>query len=278
MLKEIRVNFLIRYKNFTKSNLYCNLKKIRILRKIKIGIGKILWKYFPYKYRLHGDPILQKVFRLIGNEINASSIIETGTFLGASTSLMAEMFPNKKIYTGEINEKNYQKALKKLKKYKNVKLFNEDSPTFLRKLFNEKLIGNMSLFFLDAHWLNNWPLEDEIRIIGERINHVVIFIDDFKVPNNPEFKFDFYENKECSLELITPKFNKKRHYNILFPNYKHEQTMIDGKYHPQLVGYAIIFQNMPDFFSKIKENKFIKKYFIDGSDLVSFKKLKLIKN
>ena len=277
MFKKLRVSCLTGYKKFTKSGLYSNLKEIKILRRVKIGVGIFLWKYFPYKYRLHGDPFLQKAFKLIGEEINASSIIETGTFLGASASLIAEMFPNKIIYTGEINKENYQRALKKLGKYKNVKVFNDNSPDFLRKLFDNKVIGNMPLFFLDAHWLNNWPLEEEIDIIGKRAVSAVIFIDDFKVPNNPEFKFDFYGSKICSLELIIPKFNKKKRYNILFPKYTHEQTMADGKYHPPLVGYPIIFQNMPDFFNKFKEKEFVKKYFIDRSDLINFKELKLPK-
>lgn len=264
------------YKKFTKSELYSNLKKINILRRTKIGIGVFLWKYFPYKHRLHGDPFLQKSFKLLGNEIDASSIIETGTFLGASTSLIAEMFPDKPIYTGEISSKNYQRALKKLARYKNVEVFNDNSPDFLKILFDKKMVGNMPLFFLDAHWLNNWPLEDEIKIISEKADSAVIFIDDFKVPDNPEFKFDFYADKICSLELIIPKFNRKNKYNVLFPKYTHEQTMADGRYHPPLVGYPIIFQNMPTFFNKLKENEFIKKYFIDRSDLVDFRKLKLI--
>ncbi len=278
MLKKLRVSCLIGYKKFTKSRLYSNLKKIKILRRAKIGAGVFLWKHFPYKHKLHGDPFPKKAFKIVGKEINASSIIETGTFLGASTSLMAEMFPNKMICTVEISKKNYQRAVKNLGKYKNVKVFNDNSPYFLKKLFERNLVGKMPLFFLDAHWLNNWPLEDEIQIIGDKADSAVIFIDDFKVPNNLEFKFDFYEDKICSLELIIPKFNKKRKYNVLFPNYTHEQAMADGKYHPPLVGYTIIFQDMAKFFNVFKNNEFIKKYFIDRSDLVSPKALKLAKN
>ncbi len=254
------------YDKFKKSELYQDLKKIRVIRKLKLIIFKILWRMFPAKYKLHDDPVLQKVFVLLGKEIKASSIVETGTFMGYSTSFMADNFPHKPIFTSEINPINYKKAVKNLSKYKNVKVFLGTSPKFLIDLINNNSIGDTPLFFLDAHWLNDWPLEEEIEIITRKVKRSVILIDDFKIPNRNNFYYDKYGKKECNFELIKPKMNKKATYNLLIPNYGEE--IYNGKSHPLMSGYPIIFVNMKKEFEEFKKIDFVKKYFVDSTLLL----------
>ena len=259
-MNKIKATFSQKYNSFSKSHKYQILKKIRPLRVLKVSGAKIIWKFFPAKYRLHNDPILQKAFKKLVEELKVTSIVETGTFMGYSTSFMAENFPNIPIYTGEINPKNYSAATRNLKKFKNVKTFNKNSPDFLENLIKNKLLGEKPLFFLDAHWLNYWPLEDEIKIISEKIKKAIILIDDFKIPGNEAFVYDKYGKKECSLELIAPKMNNKNEYFLLFPNYNRD-IFKTGEYNPVLSGYPIIFQNLKKDFLDFSNNDFIKKFF-----------------
>jgi hypothetical protein len=131
------------------------------------------------------------------------------------------------------------------------------------------VLGERPMFFLDAHWLDNWPLEEEMRIITEKIPSAVILIDDFKVPGDSRFKYDKYKDKECSIELIKPQMKAKNTYNLLLPNYGDE--VFNGREHPELTGYPFIFQNNSSLFNKLLKNSFVKKYFVDKSPLLKKK-------
>jgi hypothetical protein len=182
---------------------------------------------------------------------------------------MAEKFPDLKIYTCEINEENYKKARRNLKKFDNVQIFKGGSPEFLKSLIDSGVLGERPLFFLDAHWWDNWPLEEEIKIITEGVRSAVILIDDFKVPGDDRFKFDWYGDKVCSLDLIKPKMSRGNEYGLLFPSYGVED-LEKGKFYPEMSGYPVIFQNMDSEFRGFLGEGFVKKFFVDRSDLVSF--------
>lgn len=227
--------------------------------------------HFIQKYPFHNDIFLQRIFILTTNYFKPTQIVETGTFLGTTTTFIAKNFSKTPIYTCEINEKNYRKSSKKLKKYTNVRVIKENSPNFLQKLSDKKLLGEMPIFFLDAHWENFWPLEDEIKIITKNCKKAIIFIDDFKVEDNPQFGFDKYGSKECSLKLIMPKMDKKNKYNLLFPNYN-LRDFSKKNLPSELTGYPIIFMNLSKEFKQFSSNHFIKSNFVDKSSLFRQKK------
>lgn len=255
------------YDNFASSKSYRRLKNIKIMRILKLGTARAMWKLFPHHYKLHDDPILQKSFCLAVQTISATSIVETGTFMGYSTSFMAEKFPNIPIHTCEINRRHYLIAKKNLRKYPNVNVHFGESPKIMEKLIKDKALGERPLFFLDAHWLDNWPLEDEMRLITHLLKKAVVMIDDFKIPERPEFIYDKYGKKECSIELIAPHMLKKNSYKLLLPNYGRE-IFKNSNYHPVLSGYPIIFQNFDKEYIKFSNDGFMKKFFKDKTSLL----------
>lgn len=250
-----------------KYEIYRILKETSFFTKIKIMIRKK--RSIGYRIVLHGDQILWRAFKIFGQHSKITSIIETGTFFGNSTKFMAKTFPQLQINTCEINKVYYIKAKKNLKKCKNVKIYLKSSPDFLNSI-TKNLLGKIPLFYLDAHWGNDWPLEREIKIISEKIKSAIIIIDDFKIPGDNRFGFDGYKDKECSLDLIIPHLNKKNKYHLLLPNYGEKEAFKKGIIHSNLCGYPIIFQNLQSQFKKISKHPFIKKYFIDRSDLIRF--------
>src|SRR5438445_11813029 len=65
-----------------------------------------------------------------------------------------------------------------LKLFKNVRVGNQNSIDFLRRILT--LIKQPALFWLNAHWLRNLPLNDEIAIILAKCKRPIIFIEDWK--------------------------------------------------------------------------------------------------
>lgn len=62
------------------------------------------------------------------------------------------------------------------------------SPDALKAL--GPLLPDETLYFLDAHWQQYWPILDEIRAVRPGIG--VIVIHDMKVPDHPELGYDSY--------------------------------------------------------------------------------------
>lgn len=116
------------------------------------------------------------------------TIIETGTYLGNTTLAFSAMAPH--IHTIENNHQFVAIARRKFKNKKNIRLHIGSSPEVLRVLLPK--IRSRSLFFLDAHWYNYFPLLDELRAIAKHADITkVIVIHDFFVPKTT-FGYDSY--------------------------------------------------------------------------------------
>lgn len=267
MNSKIRNLLSNKYDGFASSNAYQKLKNIKAIRLLKLGTARAIWKIWPAKYRLHDDPILQKAFTLAVGLTKATSIVETGTFMGYSTSLMAEKFPNLPIHTCEINKRHYLIAKKNLKKYPNVMVHFGESPRIMNALIKKNVLGERPFFFLDAHWLDNWPLEEEMYLITHLLKKATVMIDDFKIPDRPEFFYDKYGPKECSVELIGKHMSKKNNYKMFLPDYGRD-IFRNGNYHPVLSGYPIIFQNQDKESIEFGKEETVKKFLADKTKLL----------
>jgi len=255
--------------NKIKSLIFNRLKKINFLYSKYMILSNRMYHNFEF----HGDKIFKRAFKKIGSDIRVTAVVETGTFLGFTTKLFARLFPDVQIYTCEINRDYFRKAKKSLLKYPNVHVYNMNSSDFLNFLISENKLGEQPMFYLDAHWLDKWPLEQEIEIISEQLKNAVVLIDDFKIPGNPNFVYDRYKDKECSLDRINPNIHQKNIYNLLMPNYGHEDAFSNVKKHEKfLVGYPIIFINYRDYFKKLLSDEFFNRYFKDESKLIKVEK------
>ena len=78
--------------------------------------------------------------------LNPKKILEIGTFLGYSASVMSEICPDAEIITVEKNEKNFYDAQKNLKEYQKISLVNADAYEFLET--NQSL--KFDFVFLDG--------------------------------------------------------------------------------------------------------------------------------
>lgn len=219
-----------------------NLYKINIIdltKKIKnkLNYRRIIKNNYNFlKVGFHGDKYLCKIALFLISR--TEQFIETGANVGSTFLYVLKNFPDKTSYSCEPDKNSYKSILPKILNYKNAKLYNNFSPEFLYNLTkgDSKIKERDTVFWLDAHGHGyKWPLEKEIEFITKNFKSGYIFIDDFKVPDKPQFAYSEYENQTCSYEFIKNSINPKLEYSLYYPNYE-EKT---SKYHP-LTGWGLI--------------------------------------
>ncbi len=119
------------------------------------------------------------------------AIVETGTWIGNTTGYLAKT-AGLSIYTTEMNDMFHAVARKRLKDLNSVHFHLKDSRTFLRELKGQPVAKNFVFIYLDAHWHEDLPLRDEIRLVTETWNRYVIMVDDFAVPFDTGYGYDEY--------------------------------------------------------------------------------------
>lgn len=133
-------------------------------------------------------------------------VVETGSYEGNTTRFLGENF--EKVLSVEITDHFLEISKKKCHDLKNVQIFKNSSQIFLSEILPsiEKEFKTI-MFYLDAHWENYWPLQDEILEISKNLkNRAIIIIDDFYVPNR-NFQFDSYHDTKCDFSFVENEIN-----------------------------------------------------------------------
>lgn len=162
-----------------------------------------------------------KMIEELFDNIPFGAIVETGTFRGVTTEFLANFgVPLNSI---EVNERYYQFAKLRLRRWRNVRVFLGHSTEVLRTLKNDGQFEESNIFFyLDAHWYDDLPLKDELTIIFEDVPKSVIMIDDFQVPHDEGYGYDDY-GKQGKLCIDYLKELSAYNFAMFFPSMKSEQ-------------------------------------------------------
>ena len=207
----------------------------------------------------HCDRILRRLAWDLVSSGSVTSFVETGTYLGDTSLCVSRINIGLPVFTCEINGRYYDIARRRLAGRDNVHIVHDASRNFLPRVLENRSCGNRPLFLLDAHWYDDWPLVEEIRIITGRLTECIIIIDDFLVPGKPQFQFDVgggggkrfsgrttLDQRPCDLDLIRPALDRRHRYRAWLPNY----CRADAFPGPPLVaslfplrGYVVIEQN-----------------------------------
>lgn len=136
----------------------------------------------------NGAPELGTFFMYLKNVYNLHTVVETGTFKGNTTAFFATIYDT--VHTVEISHDFFLEAEASLRQFPNAICHEGSSPAFLRNIL-PILADRPVVFYLDAHWYNDWPLLDELTEISKtHKNNCVIVIDDFKVPLRADVPYD----------------------------------------------------------------------------------------
>ncbi len=133
---------------------------------------------------------------LLRNGLRDATWIETGTYLGDTTAVLAKVA--KMLYSIEPEPGLFSKAEQKFRDASNVKIINGLSENVFPKLL--PTISGDVCFWLDGHYSagntfkgpQDTPILDELAVIGQNIskmNKVVVMVDDVRCfdPKNPEY-------------------------------------------------------------------------------------------
>jgi hypothetical protein len=167
----------------------------------------------------NGQTARQALFVDIIMKSRPRAIVETGTFLGVTTALMAQT--GLSVYTIELHPRNCGFSRARFWRKRNVTLLQGDSRVSLRGLFDGPLyhLCDFTIFFyLDAHWNDDLPLLEEIDIVFDRCPLAIVMVDDFEVPSDAGYGYDDYgPGKALVLDYIGPAI-LAHHLRIFYPS------------------------------------------------------------
>jgi len=242
------------------------------LSDLKCLLGRFIRMFVPYRLRNYcdrqgfcGDTFLKYLVFSLSKWFTVTSCVETGSFKGDTTLFLAKIFPDVFKYSIELNSEYYKESLWRVRNFKKSLIIKGSSPNGIKKLIEDSKLGNLPLFFLDAHWHTYWPLLDELKQIS-KLNKAIIIIHDFQVDGRPEYGYDSYKfkNKNISnnFDFIST-FTLAEDCKFLLPKYKAEEVFPED---PKILrGYIIIFQNFKkDDWSKIIGSKLVDSYYEYG--------------
>lgn len=122
----------------------------------------------------------------------AKVFVETGTHIGKTTELALQL-GFQKIYTIELADHFYQRAVKMFARYPQVCCIHGDSQEQLKVILSE--LNEPAVFWLDGHWSmgdtakgsNAVPIYEELASIeSHHIKNHVILIDDLRLMGNKD--------------------------------------------------------------------------------------------
>jgi len=147
----------------------------------------------------NGQAARKRVVTVLLEAFRPDAIIETGTFMGFTTRDLAAEGVN--TYTVEIDPGYAWLARQALKDLKNVTLIRGDSARAVTMLAGDGAIRR-PLAYLDAHWEERVPLQEEIDELAKGWSEFVAVIDDFRVPDEPGYGYDVYDDVPLSRDQL----------------------------------------------------------------------------
>lgn len=133
-------------------------------------------------------------FDFLMTSYGCDGIVETGSFLGDTTTYLARQYPNLPVRTCDVSEEYASFTRRRLAGHSNVRVLTGSSDDLLPQLLEDL---SRPLIYLDAHWYEHWPICEEIALIGSGI----VAIDDFDI-GHPRFSFDEYDGIRLDAQLI----------------------------------------------------------------------------
>jgi hypothetical protein len=127
---------------------------------------------------------------------------------------LANVYENVIIITCDIVEKYTDFVQKRVGTALHVIVEQGNSPEIVAKYKDQ---FQCPLFYLDAHWYAEWPLEKEMALIDNGI----VCIDDFDI-GVPNFNYDEYQGVRCGPEMIQRFRHKISTYYTNNPNGPYE--------------------------------------------------------
>lgn len=173
----------------------------------------------------NNDRFIAHTFLILKKLFNINTVIETGSFEGDTTVFLAKNF--EKVFSIEMLKINHEITINKLNSSNlNANVILGKSEDLLKEVITKNHIDNSTIFFLDAHWWENCPLQQELEIIAECKIKPIIVIHDFYVPNSKSLGYDTYNNQTFCFDWIKPIIDKI--YDYKYNYYYNDDLFSEG--------------------------------------------------
>lgn len=179
-------------------------------------------------------------------KLQVKQFVETGTYLGHTCRYLAAKFPLLQIRTIEVNDDFYMIAKRHLSKFSNVQQIIGNSSKEVERLLKSGSVENGTLFFLDAHWYNYLPLNDEIRSIEKYLTKAIYLIHDFEIPERNDFGYDVCNDEKIDVLLLRKSISNLNQVKVFLSTYTFQEVHGYTFKSKKLRGYALVFQNYTD--------------------------------
>jgi predicted O-methyltransferase YrrM len=160
-----------------------------------------LWVVRP----MNGQKNRLRTAYLLSNILDPTHAIETGGFLGTTTQYLSSMV-REKTFSIEINQDFLDVAQKRLHSEissGSVEFVHGDSSIALSEILQNLNSSNTRILaYLDAHWLDHFPLREEVSALLHWGGVFVAIVDDFRIPDDSGYGFDSYPNSEIDISHI----------------------------------------------------------------------------
>lgn len=164
---------------------------------------------------MNGQQGRKQILTQMFQAIPFAAIVETGTYLGATTRWLAEQ-SRKPVFSCEIDPWFHRVAKVQTQDLQTIELFLADCLDFLDQI-HQKGLGAPLFYYLDAHWYLKLPLVEEVRKIRRAGRPCVVCIDDFQVPNDEGYGYNAYPGgHRLDLPYLAPSLADLK-WQVLFP-------------------------------------------------------------
>lgn len=134
-------------------------------------------------------------FDLLIEHYRCDAIFETGCNLGDTSYYLTRRYPDIPLFTCDISQRHAEFTRQRLAFANQATIEHIDSPLLIERYANR---FQRPIFYLDAHWYEEWPLQRELDLIQRGI----VIVDDFDI-GHPRFGFDSYEGVACDPALLS---------------------------------------------------------------------------
>ncbi len=150
------------------------------------------------------DPVLEQRLRDLVARHSIRTVVETGSWRGYTARRFSEFVEN--VFTIDVDPLMRDVTMATNADRDNVMALRGNSPSVLAGLIPG--LPAPMLYYLDAHWNDDWPLLDEIETISRQdAGPAVIVIHDVRVPDT-DLGFDSYGGTALTFELVKPLLDK----------------------------------------------------------------------
>jgi SAM-dependent methyltransferase len=133
-------------------------------------------------------------FDLLVEHYRCDAIFETGCNLGDTTFYLARRYPEIPLFSCDISERHAAFTRQRLAFSPTATVEHLDSPELIERHAHR---FERPIFYLDAHWYEDWPLQRELDLIDRGI----VIVDDFDI-GHPRFGFDAYGDQTCGPAML----------------------------------------------------------------------------